>query len=257
MQIYVINLDYAEERLAAVNKQLSRFGVTYTRIPAVNGRALSQDEKRNAVNRFRWWCAVGSPATDGEIGCALSHASIYRKMIDEEIQLACILEDDVILDDRFPQVLLQLEKWHEKRSKHNSVCLLSNHSDSVGQLGNRHSGYQTPVEKNDFLVKESVGDFCTECYVLTREAARQLLQVNSPLITPCDWWGRWKRIKVIELYHVFPTVAMQNKSEYSSGTIPGIISPVNELPWHLFLCHKLKRVIGVAFDRVLRTMLSR
>lgn len=255
MQIFVINLDSARERLAAVDSQLKRLGVTYTRVEAVRGRALSLDEKRMAVNRFRWWCAVGRPATEGEIGCALSHAYVYHKMLDENIPFACVMEDDVVLDNRFPQVLTKLEKHLVPQN--NCVYLLSNHSDPNDQIGDRHSGFKTPEEQKDFCIRSTTGDFCAECYVLTNMAAHRLLEVNAPLITPCDWWGRWQRIKAIELYHVFPTVASQNKDVYNSTTLPGFMSSVNQMHRIPFLFHKFKRALGLAVDRVITGVLSR
>lgn len=255
MQIFVINLNSSTDRLEAVDTQLKSLGVTYTRIEAVNGKALSQEEKRKAVNNFRWWCAVGRKPTDGEIGCALSHASIYQRMIEDKIPFACVMEDDVVLDKRFPYILAELEK--QLQSQKSCVWLLSNHSDSKGQIGDRHTGFSTPEGNNSFCIKKTSGDFCAECYVVTNMAAHRIFKVNTPMITPCDWWGRWKRIKIINLFHVFPTVASQNKDGYNSMTVPGLISPVNQMHIMPFIVHKLKRAFGLVVDRVLTVFLSR
>ena len=80
MKVFLINLDRDQERLKAADAQLKALGVEYEWIPAVYGKSLSQEEKQRKVNRFRWWCAVGRSMTDGELGCALSHAAVYRWM---------------------------------------------------------------------------------------------------------------------------------------------------------------------------------
>ena len=65
MKVFLVNLDKNPERLAAADAQLRKLGVEYERFPAVYGADLPKAEKRQAVNRFRWWCAVGRPSGGG------------------------------------------------------------------------------------------------------------------------------------------------------------------------------------------------
>ena len=126
MKVFLINLDVDKKRLAVADAQLRQLGVEYERIPAVYGKALSEAERRVAVNRFRWWCAIGRPILPGEIGCALSHYHIYRRLIDESIPYACILEDDVVLEREFKDQLAFVES--RLSPKDPDVILLSNHT---------------------------------------------------------------------------------------------------------------------------------
>src|SRR5690606_1631962 len=47
----------------------------------------------------------GYSLSPGEVGCALSHVSIYREMVNEGIPYAVILEDDVCLAPDFAKLL--------------------------------------------------------------------------------------------------------------------------------------------------------
>ena len=108
MRIYVINLDRDTEKLAFMDEQLRRLGLSYTRIPGVYGKDLSGNQRAAQVNAFRWWCAIGRPVVPAEIGVALSHASIYGKIPVGEA--ACVFEDDVLIDEAFPARLTEVEK---------------------------------------------------------------------------------------------------------------------------------------------------
>lgn len=246
MKVFLINLDRDQERLRAADAQLKALGVDYERIPAVYGKGLSQEEKRRGVNRFRWWCAVGRPMTDGELGCALSHQKVYHRMVEDGLPMACVLEDDVVLDVRFKAVLDALERRLDVAKP--QVALLSNHSSPDGQLGDGYNGFQSPPEVTELSLEPVDADMFTEGYVVTQAGAAALLRANEPVITCCDWWGRWRRLGLIELYHAFPSVCRQDKAGYASHTKVGMVRAVKELPWWRWLIHKFKRLMGKCLD---------
>ena len=97
MKTFLINLDREKARLSATDAQLKRLRIDYERIPAVYGKTLPADVLHDAVDHFRWWCAIGWPVSPGQIGCAMSHYAIYRRMMYENIPVACVFEDDVLL----------------------------------------------------------------------------------------------------------------------------------------------------------------
>lgn len=233
MKVLLINLEKDTDRLAAADRQLKRLGVAYERFPAVYAKDLPQDELAKSVNRFRWWCAIGRPVMVGEIGCAMSHYSIYRQMAEP----TCVLEDDVVLDDRFPEVLAHVERHID--STRPQVILLSNHTRYIPNL---------PSIPN---LQASTSDMYAEGYVLTPLAANAILKANWPLQAPCDHWGRWAKRGVIELYHAFPTVCRQDQTQYESGTVANGCFRVSELSVPMYVFHKSKRIIGKIIDNVL------
>ena len=240
MKVYLINLNKDVERLAAADTQLKRLGVDYERISAVYAKELSRKELDGAVNKFRWWCAMGREPRVGEIGCAMSHYKIYRKIIAEKIPLACILEDDVILDDRFPEVLKNIEANYNQDEP--SVVLLSDHTEREDV---------SPGDESGFALESSLKDMFAEGYVLGCVCSRQLLAANWPLQVPCDHWGRWVKTGMIKLYHARPTVCSQDQSQYESGTADVGFFDVKNLKALPFVLHKLKRFVGKFVDSLL------
>lgn len=231
MKSFLINLDRDVERLKAADAQLKRLGIPYERVSAVSGRDLDMETRKKSVNRFRWWCAVGRPTRLGEIGCAMSHYKIYRRITDEKMPLACVLEDDVILDERFPAVLKTVEFFVDPSRP--QVVLLSNH---------------TAFKSSTSCVLPAKKDMYTEGYVITALAAKALSSVNWPMQTPCDHWGRWVKRGVIELYHAFPTVCSQDQKHYASETVDAGCFDVSKLSFPRWFFHKCCRLAGKAID---------
>ena len=237
MKIFLINLDKNPERLAASKAQLDALGVEFERVRAVYGRDLTDIEKRHAVNRFRWWCAKGYRVRDGEIGCAMSHNNIYRKMIEEKIEVACVLEDDVQFDNRFLEVCLDVGKFVDLRKS--QVVLLTNFTRER----------RNPRKTEIIPIKN---DHCTAGYVLTLPAARSILRVNDPIQIPADGWSRWVKRGIIELYQAFPTVCGQeDRVTFGSDVETATMLRVSELSFIRKVLHKMKRLIGIAIDRSL------
>lgn len=235
MKVYLINLDKDVDRLRGADSQLKRLDVEYERFPAVYAKTLDEEILEQAVDKFRWWCVLGRPVSLGEIGCALSHYSLYERIIKDD-EPACILEDDVALDARFKEMLEFAGS--EIQCARPQVILLSNHTRCKG-------GSQKELVR-------CTADMFAEGYLITPIAAKVLLSANMPMQCPCDHWGRWVKVGLIELYHAFPTVCSQNVKSFESNTTGGrmrvTVANLGVIGW---TCHKFKRIIGKTIDWVL------
>ncbi|MBA1702624.1 glycosyltransferase family 25 protein, partial [Escherichia coli] len=58
------------------------------------------------------------------IACTLSHQLIYKDMIDKNIEWAVILEDDVIVNEKFKKFLQYFNLPEKDKLKHNNLYLL-------------------------------------------------------------------------------------------------------------------------------------
>ena len=230
MKVYVINLDKDSEKLAFIDRQCRKLGIDYTRISGVYGKDMDDDEQRRAVDAFRWWCAVGRPVVPAEIGVALSHASIYRRM--EPNEAVCVFEDDVFIGDDFSDRLADVENVIDTTRP--QVYLFSDHQ--------KHFSGDGVVRSNDGI--------CADGYVITQPAAAFVLRENFPMKVPCDHWFRWAREGHIELYHVLPACVRQNQEQFGTSTQANAeeVSEYTLVKWCL---HKGKRVIGKLIDIIL------
>lgn len=98
---YVLNLDKDKERMQWMASQLARLGIEYTRIPAVLGTAL-QDED---LARYR---AQAPELTPGELGCALSHLAVWKTIAQSDVSHSLVMEDDVHISPHIKNLLESL-----------------------------------------------------------------------------------------------------------------------------------------------------
>lgn len=229
MRVFVINLDKDKDRMLSVDAQLRRLGVGYERVSGVYAKELPEAERETAVNRFRWWCAIGRPIVPAEIGCALSHYNIYRSM--KPCEAVCILEDDVIMTDDFPCRLKEVESFVDVRKP--QVIMFSSHNRKRSGNG----------------IVRSKSAMCTDAYVITQSAAWALLKANLPMQVPCDHWHRWERRGFIELYHALPTTVSQDQAQFGTSTQANA-DDVSSYPLLKWCLHKAKRLVGKTIDRL-------
>jgi glycosyl transferase family 25 len=78
--IFVINLNGFTDRLERISRRLNGLGLSFERIPAVNGRTLSREDKQK-ISPERSWL----PLSDCEIACYMSHLKALRMVVDREL----------------------------------------------------------------------------------------------------------------------------------------------------------------------------
>jgi len=108
LTFHVINLDRDKERWDSVVSELTSKGVPpkqIQRIRAVYGKNLTAEELRtNTTLVARHFC------TPGTIGCYLSHRSVWEQTATGSDPYKLILEDDVLVADRFPEKVAEILK---------------------------------------------------------------------------------------------------------------------------------------------------
>jgi glycosyl transferase family 25 len=174
LQTWVINLDRAPERLARISAQLQRLALPFTRLPAVDARAMTP-EQRAELDEPAYRRKHGMAPVLGELGCYLSHVEVMRRFLASDAHFALVLEDDVLLHDSLPAVLSGLlahaARW------------------DVVKLSAVHSG--TPVPYLELAPGHQLAVMLSRCtgssaYILNRRAAQAYLQGLLPMSLPYD-----------------------------------------------------------------------
>lgn len=219
-----------------MERQLKELNLSYEFIDAIFGKELSDDERARSVNSFRALMANGRQLSQGEIGCALSHDLIYRKMISEDIPCCVVMEDDVLIDSKFVQVLEEVESFSDTNKP--QVVLFSSEGVSV---------------KKDHGIERITSGMFTDCYFISQSAAGMILDANFPVVNVADRWGVWVKRKGIELYRAWPTTITQDYMQFGTdisangglpGKVPHILSP-------RLILWKCWRMLGLAVDYLL------
>ena len=174
LHTWVINLDRAPERLARIRAQLDGLGLPWTRLAAVDARALTP-EQAAALDEPAYRRKHGMAPSLGELGCYLSHVEVMRALLASPFEFALVLEDDVLLHASLPAVLEGLvarsERW------------------DVAKLSAVHSG--TPVPYLEVAPGHSLAVMLSRCtgssaYLMNRKAAAAYVEGLLPMSLPYD-----------------------------------------------------------------------
>ena len=152
--------------------------MTFQIIEAIDGDKLYDYETKPSI----WKCGIKSRyLLRKEIGCVISHLKIYQKMVNENIELACILEDDNDYRKELNELLVS-----------ENINILSWDLLFLGH----HAGYskketRSRKKRKLKLSNYSIGEpieipYGTYAYIIKREAARKLLEHSVPIRMPAD-----------------------------------------------------------------------
>lgn len=149
----------------------------------------------------------------GAVGCSLSHISIWKKMVDDNIDKALIFEDDVFFRPEFKE---RLNYILSNLPLDGDVILL----DCTENF--------KPANFNSMFDRVLGPFFGTHAYVMTNEGARKLLPYVYPIEIQIDsFMGFSASINRIKIYTT-NNLCGQKMHNSSIQTIPCFICDINE-----------------------------
>ncbi len=254
VQTWVINLDRAPDRLARVREQLERLGLPFTRLPAVDARALTPAQ-RALLDEPAFHRRHGMTPLLGELGCYLSHIEVMRAFLASGAEAALVLEDDVRVHDTLPAVLAALMRG-ETRARWDVVKLSAVHSGTPVAVAALGGGHALAV-----MLSKCTG---SSAYLMNRRAAQAWLQQPGgllPMQLPYDhafdraWtFGLMQRL-------VVPTPCGHDDQVASTIGTPANtpsrkFKGLKRLPTHLWRLGNELRRLGYGLGQLLREKLS-
>lgn len=236
MHIFVINLITDTLRKESIEKQLNHLGLPYEIFPAVIGKNLTENEKKIHYDGVWFFRNEGREASDGELGCALSHIAIYQAIKERNLPYALIIEDDAWLNPNLPNILNVIEQQYS--SNDCDVFLLTWTASTYGNFKRLWSSYN--------LIKVKTA-FCTHGYVVSNAAASVLIDKLYPVAHVADCWVWLRRHRIVNLWSIFPTCITADLS-YESQVAHGLKSIVVKRPYIQRITQKIHRAFWNGFD---------
>jgi glycosyl transferase family 25 len=210
LKIFVINLEKRPDRLNFIKLQLDTLGLDFEKIIAIDGITLPLPYP--IVNYQKFLINHKRPIVQGEIGCAESHRFIWKKMLNEKIDYALVLEDDVEIS---PEIIefIEGENWKNydlinisEFKPYNTTETLLNQLREL-QLTIRPFPFQKGrdlwktmensnkyhIYKIDILNKSNAICECNRApilasgYIISKKAAKAYLKTSNRLYYPIDW----------------------------------------------------------------------
>lgn len=199
IHIFVINLKKDTAKKAQISRLLTKLNLDFEIFPAIEGKKLTSAE----IDSVYFWdkSLFNRQLTNGEIGCAMSHLAIYKKMLSENIEMALIFEDDAIFDEK----LIESLKIINHLPKDYELFLLG--YSELPNTGKEACTINIPIKNNPtkFLVNKPIElTFCTHAYIVNKRGATKLLQ-QIKISLPIDWYTG--DFNIMNLYVIQPKIA--------------------------------------------------
>jgi glycosyl transferase family 25 len=173
MKIMLINLDRSKDRLKLMEKRLKALGLSFERVPAVDGSLA--DLTKTPVHAPNW--RYPHQLTKGEIGCLLSHRKCWQRLVDSDERFGLILEDDIVFHPEARRYFLNSD-WIPEGVSLVQFSFSRDKTFSDGQID---------LADGNQLVRVKCSSPCgTYAYIISREAAEQALADTSALAGPAD-----------------------------------------------------------------------
>lgn len=234
MKIFYINLDKDLERRNWMERQLSKQGLMYERIPAVFGREISKEYLEKCYSRRLALLRQSRELSFAEIGVAMSHLRTYHRIIEQELPYALILEDDVIIPNGFCDLIEDLERL--VRVDRPEVHLLSPAHADMGQSSEIRSYGNCQASK-------FVYGYYASSYIVTRLAAQSLLIELYPISIVADNWKRLDAFKVVDIFVISPCLIIQDQDTFGSSTTEDYKGFSNTREEYIYKARRLRCVI--------------
>lgn len=191
--------------------QLKGAGIHGEIVEAVSGNALSPEQVASMYDATAARATCGRELTRGEIGCALSHQSIHRRVIEQSLPWAVVMEDDTLIGRDFRPVLEAIVASLEAQAP---VVYLFSHVDRYTNWGRRR------LRPGKHWLVTPVRAYGGHCYLVTAAAARALLAANRPIRFPVDYWMTYRKKGAVNVRAVVPYCAGYAPSEQDSVIRP-------------------------------------
>tara|TARA_B100000795_G_scaffold224474_1_gene179930 strand:+ start:1470 stop:2222 length:753 start_codon:yes stop_codon:yes gene_type:complete len=152
--------------------------------------------------------ALGRDLTRGELASTFNHMLCFKKFLNSANDIAIILEDDAdFIVDEFIYVIDLLSKIINKSAL--QVFLLT---PVISYLNHNSIGLD-----KDYKIVEVVQSLDSAGYIVNRETAKKLLNINSKAWFIMDDWVRYKRHAKVKVLSVIPPILNQNLAFFKSN----------------------------------------
>lgn len=190
MKTFIINLERSVDRRTYMEQQCSKLSfLNIEFINAIDGRSMSKEERATAFNEEKFKARYSINPRPGEIGITLSHQKCYKKIVEEHIPHALILEDDISLRIDIKEELDLIEK------------LMQTDVPKIILLSGWYYYSSTTYLIEQYKLANVYDGVLAHSYVINFAAAKLLIEA-CPYILADDWY--YIRRKGIKLQAVLP-----------------------------------------------------
>jgi len=195
MKIFIINLKRSINRRKRMERKMKELELAFQFYEGIDGQVLSQEELLKYIapdHQFH------RQFKRGEVGCFLSHYLLYKKIVEEKIPYALIMEDDIDISPRFPELLKIIET---EIVPGEVISFYASFPEPCKLFKDKH------INQHYNLIKPYSGQLVVGAvaYVITYKAAQSMMNNILPMYDVIDDWRLWlNRAFIDDFKIVFP-----------------------------------------------------
>uniref|UniRef100_A0A7G3ADG3 Putative glycosyltransferase 25 family member-like protein n=1 Tax=Lutzomyia longipalpis TaxID=7200 RepID=A0A7G3ADG3_LUTLO len=170
-RIFMVNLKRRPERRLKMEGNFRELGLDVEYFEAIDGRSIDDDFLNEwAINFLPGYADPyhKRQMTMGEVGCFLSHLTIWQRIVKENLQEVLILEDDIRFEPFFRERLLNLLQEARQLSTWDLIY--------IGRKRLNESA-EPWVEGSQYLVYPSYS-YWTLGYLISNQGAKKLIKAG-------------------------------------------------------------------------------
>ncbi len=164
--------------------------------------------------------------------CAYKHLLAYKKIIEQNIPYALILEDDIVFYKKFDILLPKIE--NEIKQQALNSFLISLEDSQIEYVA------RSKRQKNKILYPQKKGRLAG-AYIIDRKAAKNILSrmQHSKCSLPIDWFhNECADNNLVQIYWAHPVLAVQGSL---NGRMKSLIDNKSMGLWRIF-AFKIQRI---------------
>lgn len=195
-----------------MERQLTTLAIEFEIVKAVDGSTLADDYLEKICDFEELASKRPHLLRKGVYGCLLSHYSVYKRIVENNLPYALVMEDDVEICNSLKDVLDALESTIQK----NEVILLFSQNNYMPTI---LSEQDTNTLFGKYLVSYPIHPWALGSaagYVISYEAAQNLLNSMLPIRYAADGWSSYyydKHIHSLRCVTPFPVRPAGFKSD--------------------------------------------
>lgn len=189
--VFIVSLKNSERR-NTISKKLNGFDYEFT--DAVYGKDFLPEIEilnNNVQTRARYKRAI----TPGEYGCSMSHRAIYKRMIEEDIDWAIILEDDVDFTFNFQMQIRESIHDFDDNSLYLLGCQEGLPSFDHVVISNKKVIEYKKISFRKTLKSERYV-YRTAAYLISKKTAANILNFSDDKFCLADDWNIFYKNKI-------------------------------------------------------------
>lgn len=228
MKAFVLNLKRSPNRRAHMTNQLLQADIDYHFLDAVDGTGI--DTSDTSLIAAHW--AGRDPSSPRVLGCSLSHIRAYQAIASAHLDVALILEDDVLVPANLNMILDQASEHLDQAE----VLLL--HLNCPRPPSELSRVGAITLSTGHTLAYPMTFDNISggAAYVVTREACERLADALLPVRVPADDWPYFYSQHLVDRIRCAAPLPVIPSPKFASIISHGAYS------WRDHVYHALERV---------------